>query len=95
MINVINCLCVQLAKTVNEVYHKYNRHQNPFIILNFNTKRGIFIYYTCVYTHITTNIMYMKCYKMGDVNISIAIASCCVCVCVCVCVCDVLLYCVV
>jgi hypothetical protein len=33
-------LCMQLARTVNEVYHGYNRHQYPCVILNVTTSRG-------------------------------------------------------
>ena len=42
MLTVIICNFVlfKLAKTVNEVYHMYNRHQFPFVALNITTSRG-------------------------------------------------------
>lgn len=33
-------LVMQLSKTVNEVYHTYNRHQSPFVVLDIKTSRG-------------------------------------------------------
>ncbi|XP_076814664.1 mismatch repair endonuclease PMS2-like [Clavelina lepadiformis] len=30
---------VRLAKVINEVFHSYNRHQYPFVVLNIETKR--------------------------------------------------------
>lgn len=36
-------LSLQLSKVVNEVYHQYNRHQYPFIVLKISAQKG-----TCV-----------------------------------------------
>lgn len=30
----------QLSRVVNEVYHSYNRHQYPCVVLNISTDRG-------------------------------------------------------
>ena len=43
------CMCyewsVQLVKAVNEVYHMYNRHQYPCVILNVITARGMHFFH--------------------------------------------------
>ena len=36
-------LSMQLSKTVNEVYHTYNRHQSPFVVLDIQTRRGMYL----------------------------------------------------
>ncbi len=33
-------LPAQLSRAVNEVYHSYNRHQYPCVVLNITTARG-------------------------------------------------------
>ena len=33
-------LYFQLSKVVNEVYHQYNRHQYPFVVLKINAEKG-------------------------------------------------------
>jgi DNA mismatch repair ATPase MutL len=35
----------RLSKTVNEVYHTYNRHQSPFVVLDIQTSRGTSLKY--------------------------------------------------
>ena len=30
----------QIIKVVNEVYHSYNRHQNPFVAINISMDKG-------------------------------------------------------
>ena len=31
----------QLTKVVNEVYHQFNRHQYPFVVLTVNMEKGM------------------------------------------------------
>ena len=41
-------LAIQLARVVNEVYHLYNRHQQPFVMLCVNLDHGMYGYYFSV-----------------------------------------------
>ena len=44
----------QLSKTVNEVYHMYNKNQYPFVLLNVETSAGGHtpLYTQCTYVHV-------------------------------------------
>ena len=40
-INKRPCDFVKVSRVVNEVYHMYNRHQYPFVVLDISLARGI------------------------------------------------------
>lgn len=36
----LNCLIFQVIKAVNEMYHQFNAHQQPFVFLNIFSARN-------------------------------------------------------
>ena len=38
----VACWWLKLAKTVNDVYHLYNKHQFPVIVMDIETERGVY-----------------------------------------------------
>ena len=39
-INRRPCDLNKVSRVVNEVYHMYNRHQNPFVVLDISLNKG-------------------------------------------------------
>ena len=48
-INKRPCDPTKVAKLVNEVYHQFNRHQYPFVVLNIETERFLMSFKNCEY----------------------------------------------
>ena len=39
-VNQRPCDLVKVSRVVNEVYHMFNRHQYPFVVLDISSERG-------------------------------------------------------
>ena len=46
-INKRPCDPTKVAKLVNEVYHQFNRHQYPFVVMNIETERYLMSFKSC------------------------------------------------
>lgn len=49
-VNKRPCDLLKVSRVVNEVYHMYNRHQYPFVVLNISLQRGVLKHITLLST---------------------------------------------
>ena len=69
-INKRPCDIAKISRLVNEVYHMFNRHQNPFVFLDINLKTG-----KSMFLHLSFQVLFFAGYIFNG--------SWFICVCIC------------